>query len=122
MKFLWTTINVKNIEKSIAFYTDVTKLKVLNRFSPEQNMEIVFLGNGKENETLVELIYNKNITDISFTDFVTLGFEVFSLDDTIEIINEKNIEIVGKIVETPSFKFFCIKDPNGVNIQFFQNK
>jgi len=122
MKFLWTTINVKNIDESIAFYTDVTELNVLNRFSPAPNMEIVFLGNGIENETLVELIYNKSMTNVSFTDFVTLGFEVSSLGGIMKKITEKNIEIIGEIVETPSFKFFCIKDPNGVNIQFFQNK
>ncbi|HCX61202.1 MAG TPA: glyoxalase, partial [Clostridiales bacterium] len=53
MKFLWTTIHVKNMEESLAFYQDVVGLKLMNRFNAGPGMEISFLGEG---ETKLELI------------------------------------------------------------------
>jgi len=52
---------------------------------------------------------------------VTLGFKVESLDEKINFIKEKGIKIItGPIEPNPSIKYFIIKDPDGVKIQFAQ--
>ena len=59
MKFLWTTIYVKNLDESITFYSNLLGLKVVNRFPAGPGMEIAFMGNGINDETLVELMADR---------------------------------------------------------------
>ena len=53
MRFLWCTINVRDMEDSLEFYHEKLGLEIDRQFHKESGMEIVFLGNG---ETKVELI------------------------------------------------------------------
>lgn len=115
MKYVWTTIIVKDLEKSLEFYRDLIGLKINRRFATGANQEIVFLGNG---ETEIELIENKQE---SFTagNAISLGFAVESLDETIKLLKEKSINIISDIIQpNSSIKFICVLDPNGVKVQF----
>lgn len=122
MKFLWTTIYVKNLEDSIAFYTNLLGLKVINRFPAGPGIEIAFMGNGSENETLVELLADSKNSDVNFSEFISIGFAVDSADAMFDTVKSKNIPVNSEMIETPGFKFFTVKDPNGLNIQLFQQK
>lgn len=122
MKFLWTTINVKNMDESVAFYSSMLELKVLNRFPAGPGKEITFLGNGTDGETLVELMSDSSNTAVTFSECISIGFAVASMDAMLDTVKSKNIAVHSGPIETPGFKFFCIKDPNGLNIQFFQQK
>ena len=122
MKFLWTTIYVKNMDESIAFYSDLLELKVINRFQPMPGIEITFMGNGESGETLVELLADNSKTDIKHTDSIVIGFAVNSVNEMIEVVKKKNIPIYVGPIKTPTSVFFDIKDPNGLSIQFFEQK
>ncbi|WP_024831253.1 VOC family protein [Ruminiclostridium josui] len=122
MKFLWTTINVKSLDESIGFYSDLLGLKLLKRFPAGAGMEIAFMGNGIENETLVELMVDSNNNAVNFSEFISIGFAVDSVDAMLNTVKSKNIPVQSGPVDTPSSKFFTIKDPNGLNVQFFQQK
>ena len=122
MKFLWTTIYVKNLDESIAFYSNLLGLQVLKRFPAGPGMEIAFMGNGIDNETLVELLADSNNSTVNFSEFISIGFAVDSVDAMLDTVKSKNIPVHNGPFETPGFKFFCIKDPNGLNVQFFQQK
>ncbi|WP_366557050.1 VOC family protein [Desulfosporosinus sp. BICA1-9] len=53
---------------------------------------------------------------------ISLGFEVESVDNMIEVIKEKGLEVEsGPFQPNPHIKFFYVKDPNGVSIQFVEN-
>jgi lactoylglutathione lyase len=119
MKFLWTTIHVRNLEESIAFYTSLAGLRVLRRFPAGPGREIAFMGNGGDDETLIELLYTAGDT-VSFGDSVSVGFAVDSLDAMLETVKGKSIPLFGEPVETHGSRFFCVKDPNGLTVQFFQ--
>lgn len=117
MKFCWTTIHVKDMEKSLKFYEEIVGLKINNRFNAGPNMEIVFLGQG---ETQIELIYDEE-KDINMGKSISLGFEVESVDNMINFIKEKGIEVhSGPFQPNPSTKFFYVEDPNGLKIQFVE--
>lgn len=122
MKFLWTTIHVENLDESIAFYTDLAELKLLKRFPAGPGMEIAFLGNGTDNETLIELLADNKNGTIGFNEFISIGFAVDSADAMLETVKSKNIPVHSGPFESPGFKFFGIKDPDGLNVQFFQQK
>ena len=122
MKFLWTAIYVKNLDESIAFYSDLLGLQALRRFPAGPGMEIAFMGNGINNETLVELLADSNNSTVNYSEFISIGFAVDSVDTMLDTVKSKNIPVHSGPFETPGSKFFCIKDPNGLNVQFFQQK
>jgi lactoylglutathione lyase len=122
MKFLWTTLYVKNLDESIAFYSNLVGLQVLKRFPAGPGMELAFMGNGINNETQVELLADSNKNAVSYSEFISIGFAVDSIDTMLDTVKSKNIPVHNGPFETPGSKFFCIKDPNGLNVQFFQQK
>lgn len=122
MNFLWTTIYVNNLEESISFYSNLLKLKVMNRFPAGPGVEIAFLGNSTENETLVELLKDTKVDSVKHNDFIFIGFSVDSVEEMLEIVKKNNIPVHNGPIETPGSTFFTIKDPNGLSIQFFQQK
>jgi lactoylglutathione lyase len=122
MKYLWTTIYVKDLNESAAFYSDLVGLKVLQRFPAGPGMEIAFMGNGLNNETLVELLADSNNSTVNHCDSISIGFAVDSVDTMLDTVKSQNIPVHNGPIETPGSKFFTIKDPNGLNVQFFQQK
>lgn len=119
MKFCWSTLMVKDMKESLRFYTEIVGLKVKNNFKPAPGMEITFLGDG---ETSIELICNENLKDINVGTDISWGFEVKSLDKTMELLKEKGIDILsGPTQPNPHVRFIFVKDPNGMRIQFAEN-
>lgn len=118
MKFCWSTLRVKNLEESLNFYQEIIGLGLFRRFKAGPETEIAFLGDG---ETKIELIYTGN-QDIKVGSDISWGFEVESVDEKMEFIKNKGLEIEGPFSPNPATKFFYIKDPNGLKIQFVQNK
>lgn len=120
MKFLWSTIYVKNMDESLQFYQEVVGLSLDKRFQTGPGFEIAFLGDG---ETKVELICSEQKKEVNLGQDISLGFEVESVDEMMKFIKEKGIDIhSGPIQPNPSTKFFFILDPNGLKIQFVEQK
>ncbi len=122
MKFLWTTLYVKNLDESVAFYSDLPGLKVQRRFPAGPGVEIAFMGNGTAEETLLELICDSGKTAVNHSGDISIGFAVDSADAMLEAVKSRSIPVNSGPVETPAMKFFTIKDPNGLSVQFFQQK
>lgn len=120
MKFCWTTIMVKSMEDSLKFYQEIVGLTVDRKFKAGPSTELVFLGVG---ETKVELICDENKKEIEIGQDISMGFEVESVDEKMVFIKEKGIEIhTGPFQPNPNTKFFYVLDPNGLKIQFVENK
>lgn len=118
MNFCWCTIRVNNMEESIKFYQEIVKLSINKRYTTEVRKEICFLGDG---ETKLELIYDPSHKATSNSEGISLGFEVDSVEEMINFIKEKGLEIdKGPIQPNPHIKFFYVKDPNGFKIQFVE--
>ncbi len=122
MKISFTTIAVKDLEKSIKFYTEIIKLKEVMKFSPQKGINIVFLKD--ENNGKIELIESeqKKISGAGgAASFVSIGFAIDDLNETMEMLHKKNIEIIRGPIQTPGGeKFLFIKDPDGVEIELIQ--
>lgn len=118
MKFCWSTLNVRNVEESVQFYTEIIGLEVMNRFNAGPK-EIVFLGKG---DTKIELIGGGEEGEINVGNDISWGFETDSLDQALELVKAKGITVVsGPIQPNPHVKFFFIKDPNGLMVQIVEN-
>lgn len=119
MKFCWTTINVKDMDKSINFYQEILGLDLNRRMQPSPDMELAFLGSG---DTQIELINNVENKDIFYGKDISMGFVVESTDDFAELLKEKGIELhSGPFQPNPFIKFFYILDPDGLKIQLVEN-
>ncbi len=120
MKLKHVTINVEKMEKSIHFYQNIVGLEITRRFSPSVGVEIVFLGDGG---TEIELIYREGQNGkekISVGENISLGFEVNSISEMMDILRRDDFMISEVVKPTPEMKFFYTKDPSGVKIQFFE--
>ena len=122
MKFLLTAFYVKNLDESIAFYTDLVGLNVMRRFHAGPTTEIAMMGNGSDGETLIELLADSSKSSVSFSECISIGFAVDSIGTMLDTVKSKNIPVHSGPVETPRSKFFYIQDPSGVIVQFFQQK
>ncbi len=118
MKFCWVTILVQDLNKSLDFYQNIVGLPITDRFNPGEGMEIVFLGEG---ETKVELLHNANLPGIEPSQSISLGFEVHSLDQQLQFVQEQGIKVTGGPYQpNPHLRFFFVDDPDGVSIQFVE--
>lgn len=120
MKFIFATINVKDLEESIRFYENVMGMKVKNRFLSGPNIEIAFLEDGAAE---VELICNKAVKLPVHGESLSLGFAVEDLDRAMTDMKAQGIEIVaGPFQPNPKTRFFFIKDPDGVRLEIIEQK
>lgn len=118
MNFLWTTIIVNNLEESLKFYEEVVGLTLNKRYPAGPGVEIAFLGEGN---TQVELICDSKFQLENKGIGVSLGFQVESLDQKMKMLKDKGFSMEGDIIQpNPHIKFFFIKDPNGVSVQFVE--
>ena len=115
MKMAHITINTQNLDKSISFYQEVVGLSIQNDFRKTSGMPIVFLANA-EGETSVELIENKE--NPYSGDGISIGFHVDNVIEAHEKMTNAGLNPTPIISPNPNVKFFFVKDPNGVNIQF----
>lgn len=119
MNFVWVTLQVRDMEESLRFYQNVIGLAIDRRFTAGPT-EIAFLGKG---ETKVELIMDGSEKWKGQKEGISIGFEVSSLDETIAMVKENGLEIQsGPFQPNPHVRFFYILDPNGVSVQFVENK
>ncbi len=119
MKFCWATINVSDMERSLAFYQNVAGLKLNRRMEPNPEMKLAFLGEG---DTQLELIFNKNTAEIDFGKNISLGFIVESLSGFSKELEAKSTSVhSGPFQPNPHIRFLYVLDPDGLKIQFVEN-
>ncbi len=119
MKFCWSTLRVRNLGNSIKFYTEIVGLKVESRFSAGPETSIAFLDGGGAK---IELLSDGLDRQTEVGGDISWGFEVESLDKTLQILREKGIKIEsGPIQPNPHLRFLFIKDPDGMKIQLVEN-
>jgi lactoylglutathione lyase len=116
MIYSLTTVFVKDIEKSIAFFSNVLGLSVVRRMQGEHGP--VFLGeNGKPN---IELIGGN--TDAAYSGF-SLGFAVDSLEQaTLDIEAAGCQKIRGPISPNPNVSFSFFRGPDGIELELIESK
>ena len=118
MAFLWTTVHVKDIETSIKFYEEVVGLTLRRRFSPRSGQELAFLGVG---ETEIELIHYEGEMLPGDIEGISIGFSCTDADALKLKLSEAGYKVSDMVMPNPMLKFFIVKDPDGVNVQFVQD-
>lgn len=116
MKMEHVTILTSKFEEEIKFYEDYCGLKTVRDMRP--HADLVFLANG-EGETRVEIIRNPEAKD-SGSSFISIGFGTDDVVSLRENYIECGLDATDIISPNPHVKFFYVKDPAGVRVQFIE--
>ena len=119
-KFIHTNYNVKDLDKSMAFYEEALGLKETRRIAPEDgSFVIVYLGDGKtpfelELTCLRDWDRPYNLGDNEFH----LAFRV----DDYEAAYQKHKQMGCICYENPAMGIYFISDPDGYWLEIIPEK
>ena len=119
MDFCWCTVTVSDLDRSLEFYQGIVGLGISRRLQAGPGVEIAFLGDG---ETKLELIcHGGDKPDIG--EDIAIGFTVDSVDEMMDFVAQKGIRVhSGPFEPNPHTRFFYVQDPDGLKVQFVENK
>ena len=125
MKMLHTMIRVGNLDRSLAFYTELLGMRLLRKKDyPEGRFTLVFVGYGDEaDHTVVELTHNWDTERYQLGD--GFGHVALSVDDIYRQCDELRAK-GAKIVREPgpmkhgSTEIAFVEDPDGYKIELIQ--
>ena len=127
MRILHTMLRVVDLEKSLAFYTDVLGMKLLRRNDyPEGKFTLAFVGyTDEDNGAVIELTHNWGVEKYELgTAFGHIAIEVENAYTTCEIIKQRGGKVVREAgpMKHGSTVIAFVEDPDGYKIELIQNK
>lgn len=127
MRILHTMLRVADLQRAIAFYTDVLGMQLLRQSDNEQyRYTLAFVGYGDEkDEAVLELTYNWDVSDYDHGDaFGHIALEVDNVYQACDDIRQRG----GTISREPgpvkggSTEIAFVRDPDGYAIELIQKK
>lgn len=127
MRILHTMLRVGNLDKSIAFYTEVLGMKLLRQKDyPKGEFTLAFLGYGPEAENpALELTHNwgKDSYEMG-TGFGHIAINVDDVYKAVEMAKEQGAKVIreaGPMSAGTTIVGF-LKDPDGYEIELLSKK
>mgnify|MGYP001109090628 CR=1 FL=1 len=127
MRILHTMLRVGDLQKSIAFYTEILGMKLLRQKDyPDGKFTLAFVGYGDESDnTVIELTHNWDTDNYDLgTGFGHLALEVddvYSATDDIRQRGGKVIRDAGPMNAGTTIIAF-VEDPDGYQIELIGKK
>ncbi len=120
-KLLHTRMRVSDMDQTIAFYTDVLGLEVMERKTSPRGSHLAFLK-VPNSEELIELCSFPPSGPVKVQeDLVHLAFEVDDLDRTIQTLTAKGVKITDGPTRTSSgSRFIFIDAPDGYEVELIE--
>lgn len=115
MKMLQVTIRTSKFAEELAFYRDIVGLKIV-RDLREKGRAIVFLAD-VEGDTCIEIIDTPGGDDAG-NRLLSIGFDSGDVEKMREKLLEAGMEVSPIESPAPNVRFFFVKDPAGVTVQF----
>ncbi|MCF0123816.1 MAG: VOC family protein [Ruminiclostridium sp.] len=117
MKFVWTTIQVRDLDRSLAFYHDLLGMPVCERFQGNGN-EITMLGDPEG--TKLELLCKPGGEPDAPGQGLSLGLAPQDLPALLENLRAAGLDVTPPISPNPHLVFYFVKDPDGYSVQLVQ--
>jgi lactoylglutathione lyase len=120
-KLLHTRMRVSDMDETIAFYTTVLGLEVLERKVSPRGSHLAFLRVPNSDE-LIELCSFPPSGPVKVQeDLVHLAFQVESLDATIAVLGQQGIRITdGPTTTSSGSRFIFIDAPDGYEVELIE--
>ncbi|MCP9773826.1 lactoylglutathione lyase [Synechococcus sp. Tobar12-5m-g] len=125
MRLLHTMLRVGDLERSLAFYTEVLGMTLLRRRDyPEGRFTLAFVGYGEESSTsVIELTHNWDTSSYEIgTGYGHIALGVEDITATCAAIADKG----GRVVRPPgpmkhgSTVIAFVEDPDGYKVELIQ--
>ncbi len=115
-------IRVGNLERSIAFYTDILGMQLLRQKDyPEGKFTLAFVGYGKESEnSVIELTYNWDVRQYDLgSGFGHLAIQVDDVYEATEKIRQQGGNILREAgpMNAGTTIIAFVEDPDGYQIE-----
>ena len=125
MKILHTMLRVGDLERSLKFYTEVLKMKLLRRRDfPEGKFTLAFVGYGDEaSSAVIELTYNWGVEKYELGS--GYGHIAIAVEDAYQTCSEIT-QLGGKITREAgpmkggTLVIAFVEDPDGYKIELIQ--
>ncbi len=118
MNLSFVTINVRNIDDTVRFYSDVIGFRITRTFSPQPGMTITFMEDDQGH--LLEFIGNDKGDTFSGKG-ISLGFYVDDMAKTLAHLEHHKVEILSGPIKTGSgVELLHARDLNGVELGFVE--
>lgn len=114
MKMQHVTVQTARFEEEIAFYRDIVALTIRRDARPGRNM--VFLSD-TDGDTCMEIIENPDSHDAGNA-WLSVGFKTQDVEALRSELEERGYAPSPMTSPGPGVKFFFVRDPAGVNVQF----
>ena len=115
MKMLQVTIRTDKFAEELAFYREIVGLKIV-RDLREKGRGIVFLADA-EGDTCIEIIDTPDADDAG-NKLLSIGFDSGDAEKMREKLMEAGMEVSPMESPVSYVRFFFVKDPAGVTVQF----
>ena len=118
MRILHTMIRVGNLDRSIAFYTEVLGMRLLRRDDyPEGRFTLAFVGYGEESESaVIELTFNWDTTSYDLGNgFGHIALEVPDAHAACDAIRQRGGKVTREAgpMKHGTTVIAFVEDPNG---------
>jgi len=125
MRILHTMLRVGDLDRSLAFYTDVLGMRLLRRKDfPEGRFTLAFVGYGEESETaVIELTHNWDTPAYDLgTGFGHVAIAVPDAAAACTAIRERGGKVVREAgpMKHGSTVIAFVEDPDGYKIELIQ--
>ncbi|MGA2665754.1 MAG: VOC family protein [Nitrososphaerales archaeon] len=123
MELLHTSITVRDMDESIAFYTKRFGMTLASRREIKQNnAEIAFLNIGGTNHA-IELTWWKDKKDYAEGDQLDhIAFGVKDLQASVETMRAEGVEVAREPYSLGSSRIAFVKDPNGIWLELIEQR
>jgi len=127
MRILHTMLRVGDLDRSLAFYTEVLGMKLLRRHDyPEGKFTLAFVGYEEEQDgAVIELTYNWGEENYELGNgFGHIAIEVADAYATCEQVKQRGGKVVREAgpMKHGSTVIAFVEDPDGYKIEFIQRK
>jgi lactoylglutathione lyase len=127
MRILHTMLRVGNLERSLAFYTDVLGMRLLRRQDyPEGQFTLAFVGYQDEVDgAVLELTHNWDTEEYDLgSGFGHVAIEVDDAYRTCELVKQRGGKVTREAgpMKHGTTVIAFIEDPDGYKIEFIQRK
>lgn len=125
MRLLHTMLRVGDLDRSIAFYTEVLGMRLLRRKDyPAGKFTLAFVGYGDEaDHSVIELTYNWDTASYDIgSGFGHLAIEVEDASQACEAARKQGARVVREAgpMNAGTTIIAFIEDPDGYKIEFIQ--
>ncbi len=127
MRILHTMIRVGDLDRSLAFYTEVLGMQLLRRRDyPDGKFTLAFVGYGDESETAVlELTHNWDTPSYDLGNgFGHVAVEVEDAYKACELVKQRGGKVTREAgpMKHGTTVIAFVEDPDGYKIEFIQRK